>query len=364
MSSTETPNVMLWIYRICTAFVYCLGLLFFLEFATGLALKQYKKMQRGATNFEVLDSKLAEELKTVQSEIDLNLYRWYTNKPNFKGQHVVTDESGFRIDAPLTSKDKTLGMYGGSTTFSVMTSQRDTIADQLTNMINDYQVMNFGVGGYSTGAEIMTFVESLRLYPKITHAIFYDGVNELGRQRDSFSNGIPSSSYDLIGSPYPGGLNLALSREQGLGITLKSTNIYRVSEWILRKLNSPMHLEDSASLNKIVDRYFSNIRVLRAICREFQVKCYFVWQPTIFNTDEHVLTNRELKIRSETPMKSYVELSNLILSDKRAEEFQLVDLTEALNFKDNSIEIFHDWCHLNAAGNKMVASALRNAISF
>ena len=66
----------------------------FIDFSSGFALSIYKYQQRGATEFDRVDPEVIKELKEVQSNKELNIYRWYNNLPNFRGKHLITDRSG------------------------------------------------------------------------------------------------------------------------------------------------------------------------------------------------------------------------------------------------------------------------------
>lgn len=341
--------------------LYIVILYLFIEIAAGLALDSYKKNQRGATDYSILDSEAISELTEVQQNVKLNLYRWYSNKANFKGKHVVTDASGFRINKETLTNDEIVGMFGGSTTFSVLTSQENTIPNLLSNLISGRQVLNFGVGGYSTGAEIMTFVEALRAYPKMKSAIFYDGVNELGRPLERVG-GMYNNSYELIGSPYVTGEINAISRSIP-GISIADSNIYYIYKRILPILNKN---EDPSKkderLISIKHRYFENVRVLSGICSEYEVECIFVWQPSIFTTSKNSLTVRENQILNETPMKEYTELTAMIFQDKRSKHFNIINLSNALNKKPPTEQYFYDWCHLSREGNKLIANEIANIL--
>ena len=227
MNSTKFDNVTKKISLTAAWLLYILVLYLFVEIVAGYVLDIYRKNQRGATDYTILDPIAKKELAEVQRNTELNLYRWYSNMPNFRGDHVITDESGFRINPETITGDKIVGMFGGSTTFSVITSQKGTIPNQLSDILPGRQVLNFGVGGYSTGAEIMTFVEALRLYPKMETAIFYDGVNELGRALERIGDKNISNSYNLIGAPYiTGEINAIIKRQPG--ISLADSNLFYI----------------------------------------------------------------------------------------------------------------------------------------
>ena len=342
-------------------FLYILILYLFTEIAAGYALDIYKKNQRGATDYTILDSEAMLELAEVQGKNHLNLYRWYSNYANFRGKHVVTDASGFRINTESITNDEIVGMFGGSTTFSVLTSQDGTIPNLLSDILPGHQVLNFGVGGYSTGAEIMTFVEALRAYPKMKTAIFYDGVNELGRPLERLG-AVYNNSYELIGPPYVTGEINAISRSIP-GISLADSNLYYIYKRILPILNKKEDpLEKEKRMLSIVQRYYDNVRVLSGICAEYEVECFFIWQPSIFTTSKDSLTTRENQILTETPMQEYIELTKMIFQDKRSKYFNLTDLSNALDNKPATDQYYYDWCHLSKDGNELVANEIASII--
>ncbi len=337
--------------------LYILLLYLFTEIIAGYALDSYKKNQRGATDYTILDSEAMVELTEVQRNANLNLYRWYSNQANFNGQHVVTDASGFRINKDTLTNDEVVGMFGGSTTFSVLTSQDGTIPNLLSDILPGRQVLNFGVGGYSTGAEIMTFVEALRAYPKMKTAIFYDGVNELGRPLERLG-AVYNNSYELIGSPYVTGEINAISRSIP-GISLADSNLYYIYKRILPILNKKADsIDKQKRMLSIVHRYFENVRVLHGICSEYEVECIFIWQPSIFTTSKDVLTARENQILNETPMENYNALTKMIFQDERSKYFNIIDLSSALNTKPATDQYYYDWCHLSMKGNAIVANEI------
>ena len=104
-----------------------------------------------------------------------HLMRWYSLEPNHSGRFVRTDRLGFRNESPPAT-DQAMAFFGGSTMFSTTTDQGQTIPaffDLLTGP--GAHALNFGVGGYSTSAEIGAFIEAKRAYPQIRTALFYDG---------------------------------------------------------------------------------------------------------------------------------------------------------------------------------------------
>lgn len=342
--------------------VYLLFLFLFTEFCLGIALNFYFKNQRGSTDFTNVNPEVFEELREVQKKHQLNLYRWYNNIPNYAGKYVTTDASGFRINVKKLNDSDIIGMFGGSTTFSTLTDQQGTIANLLSKKLPNYQVLNFGVGGYSTGAEIMTFVEAIRKYPKIQTAIFYDGANELGRAFDRFRERRLSNSSDLIGTPYFEGKLRAIRNENGLQIGLRNSNIYYVYRLISGKINLNKKFAQTNQvddmLNNIVNRYFSNLKVINGICKEHDVICLFIWQPTLFTLDDKKLSKEEQLIKDSTPRSDYRFLTKKILSDERAKEYEVKNLTWVFDKKPSSQQIYYDWCHVSLEGNILVAEAL------
>ena len=361
MSLIRFDNIKKKVSLISSWLVYFVVILVFTEIAAGFALDIYRKIQMGATDYTILDPQVNDELGKVQGNTSLNVYRWYSNLANFRGQHVITDASGFRIDPQKITSDEIVGMFGGSTTFSVITSQEDTIPDLLSDMLKSKQVLNFGVGGYSTGAEIMTFVEALRFYPTMTTAIFYDGVNELGRSFEQHEGVSYPNSYKLIGAPYFEGMNTAISNGLPLGISLADSNLYYIYQRIQQLLNINNNaLGVELRLEAILNRYFDNIKVLSAICSEYEIRCIFAWQPTIFTTSKDSLNQKELELLNDTPRGDYKKLTQMVFEDDRSKLFGVINLTDALDSKPTDDQYFYDWCHLNADGNRLVVSAISN----
>jgi hypothetical protein len=366
MISTETAKenqISTFIQKLGAWLLYVIFLIFVAEIAAGFALDLYRKSRVDSTDFSVMSKDLSKELAHVQGRANLSLYRWYQNLPNFNGMYVITDPSGFRIDQRALDNRVQIGMYGGSTTFSVLTDQKNTIADQLSQKNDIYQLLNFGIGGYSTSAEIMTLVESLRIYPNIKIAIFYDGVNELGRAIEGqIKNLNGNESEFILGTPYIDGVQAAIRNSTGPGFSLNQSNLFYIYDRILAR----KRMNDSLSydlLQSVKERYFANLKILSAICNEYELKCIFIVQPSIHTTHDSVLTDSEIRIKKNDIFgKNYPQLINEIFSDDRANKFNIIDLSTALNSKENTLRVFYDWHHLNSEGNKIIANQIKSEI--
>jgi len=330
------------------------------EVTASYGLDIYRKYRADSTDFGSVDRSLLKELTLVQIPPTLSQYRWYQNLQNFQGVHVITDAGGFRIDHRTFDNRIKVGMFGGSTTFSALTDQKGTIADQISQQSDIYQVLNFGVGGYSSSAEIMTFVESIRAYPSLRIAFFYDGVNELGRALEGGFKGLKSNESEfLLGTPTVDGVRRALKNTNDYGFVLNQSNLFYIYRRILRPSNTTF-IVNQEFLTSVKERYFANIKVLNGICKEHNIKCFFVIQPSIYSTRESVLHESELIIKkNEKYGQNYPELTGMILSDDRAKSHGLIDMTSALNNKSNKERVFYDWHHLTSIGNQYISNQLK-----
>ncbi len=229
----KISNIENWILTISKLILYLVFCTFLLEIGAKFTRKIYGRIRTDtALSLTKKELPAKEELAIVQRKSRLSAHRGFKNKSNFKGNYVVTDQYGFRIDQRKINDKIAVGFFGGSTAFSVYTSQNETIPDQMNNLSNTHQFLNFGVGGYSSSNEIMTFIESLRAYPTIELAIFYDGVNELGNANGGLPyEGNPDyASEDLIGHPYQYGFANAFFRNQLAKFSFMptNTNIYYI----------------------------------------------------------------------------------------------------------------------------------------
>ena len=315
-----------------------------------------------ATSDDVLTPELKAELRQAHKFL-FYPSRWYTAQPNFRGKFVQTDTVGFRIDSSKLKGEKAIGFFGGSTMFSTWTNQAGTIPANVN--IKGFESLNFGIGGYSTTAEIMAFIEATRLYPKISIVAFYDGVNEVARHlelvQDTSRRG---DLYTKIGYYFRSGVDMAVSNEaDSLTFSYSSSFLH-----IIRRLISAKKLQDYQQQDlvnvarEIVNIYYANIDDIKRLAESKGIVPIFFWQPSVFTTKKN-LTDREMKFADDRSMirKLYPLVTTMILSDPRRRGVNIYDLTEALDQLQG--EVFYDWCHINERGNAVIGEVIENRIA-
>jgi hypothetical protein len=341
--------------------IYILFLILLLEGASAIALKIYYSSYKNI-NYDLAVPEVMNELEIVQSQNIFFPTRWYTNKLNFNGKYVTTDKSGFRIDSNKTTKTKNIAFFGGSTMFSISTKQSETIPDQIN--FENFNSLNFGVGGYSSTVEIPTFIEAINKFQNIRIAVFYDGVNEFGRYIEMLQDKAPIDLFTYVGYYYKPGIVFSMNEAQlqNNQISYKSSFLWlclRLKEKINAMIQptNKTNLEDVAT--KIADQYLNNLEIIDIISKGKKIKPLFFWQPNIFTTKKE-LTNSELKIvsKDKTIIPKLAKLvHDKVMVDPRAKKLHIIDLTHSLdNIKG---DIFYDWCHLNGEGNSAVANQMK-----
>src|SRR6516162_4272037 len=188
--------------------LYLLLLVGFVEAASWAAIQFYNwAFLQNPRNAVVAEPDPAGEVEAVMSNSILFPTRWYMCQPNFRGRYVVTDDAGFRIDPTAVTEAKSIGFFGASIMFSILTRQEHTIPALVH--LPGFNSLNFGVPGYSTAAELPTLLEALRKY-RLEVAIFYDGVNEIGRYVEMLQDGAPEA-FAAVGYYYRGGIDGAFA---------------------------------------------------------------------------------------------------------------------------------------------------------
>jgi len=357
--------------KIAGVIAYLIFLAIVLEVSSALILKGYDRyFTHRHSKFEQLSEARKEVEETWRGSV-LMPTRWYASKPNYRGKHVTTDRYGFRIEPDSAVESKSIGFYGGSTMFSVMTDQRHTIPASVN--LKGFNSLNFGVPGYSTSAEFPTFVESLRLYPNIKAAVFYDGVNEVGRMLEYYESGeFNDGLFKNTGYYSPYTMELALSNLRYSGRIAYNPKwmelIYRVYFKLLRLKKDPnpdQKLDQTAELlaNQIAELYVANVRDISAFARAKGIKAVFVWQPTLFTTKKALTTSEQaMRDRDKSLAPTLMRMvTDKVLADKRLKEVEFIDLTNV--FDGISEDLFLDWNHVTGTGNSMVANKLTGVLT-
>ncbi len=137
--------------------------------------KQNKKIEiskRSAVDYPVLAKEMSDLYYSLPR---YHPTRWYTPPSNYRGKYVTTDRYGLRIDRKVVKSDATkILFFGGSTMFSTTTRDQGAIPEIINRRLRlDKTIcLNYGIGGYSTYAEIGAFCEALRREKNCKIAVF------------------------------------------------------------------------------------------------------------------------------------------------------------------------------------------------
>lgn len=277
--------------------------------------------------------------------------------------------------APLGEAEYILWTFGGSTMENSETTDSLTLANTWAKIFNSAagptHVKNFGTGGFLSSYELIKFQKLLREVPDEelpNLVIFYDGFNDA---LFGFQYGPGSMQIDLA-------LKLqALVENDDLNI-----GIYSLSRWLSEKsalwtrtgarvvsyLLFPFPEPDTseAVLTDTVQIYLSNVRLTQAICKEYEIRCFFVLQPLIVTKvpltplEQTVLDELEGHPRfgkdgSEFIREFYIRIDGEL---SRADHF--INAGNVLDGRDKPD--FYDLGHVGVYSPPVIAEAVANII--
>ena len=247
-------------------------------------------------------------------------YRSYRVRPNVKGEFVSTDSLGRRYTkGSLDPKNKdgiTIGMFGGSTLFGIGSeSDLHTIPSLLFSELNKknsapfYKVFNYGVEGYNQTQEMIYLIESLRIQ-NFDIVIFYDFLNESlhgYREANLKKNQVPVSFLrpTLLS---PGFFHRYIGIESSLTTKLKNfirpMYSYRMYNYLKFKfqlaktgeIEARAFFDDNirlAKVHRVVENYYQNAKIIRAIGKHYNFVPIFILQPTLFTKKNYPILKKQ-----------------------------------------------------------------------
>jgi hypothetical protein len=315
--------------------------------------------------------------------IEFHPYRWYRLPANYSGKYFKTDGYGFRNDPNIDLENKiVMAFYGGSTMFSIKTSQEKTIPGIINTMpgVQDSVIaLNMGIGAYSSSNELNTFLETSRNYP-IHTAVFFDGVNEVTRYLEKFMYRPDDSLYHSIGFPYFSTLEIAFGntlKKQATEYEVKKKSTWKPATYwvaisIIGKLKNLLHINSPetqsetawgeagyAQAGKIAAQlYLNNIRDISAIAKSRGIRAVFILQPTLFSSSR---TGDDVEKSYTESAHPFVEAIHRYTYDEIRKasktDLEFYDLSDAFDDLPEG-KYFYDWHHCNAKANEHLATKI------
>jgi hypothetical protein len=197
-------------------------------------------------------------------------------------------------------------------------------------------VVNFGTGGFQSSLENIKFQELLRQVPaneRPAVVIFYDGFNDAGLatlfKAGSYQNDLVKKIEALIKGHHVKMFFYSLGNLVGdLSTYWKNEVAFKYS----RAIFGEKFIEyDHDNLIKAVEIYEMNSKMIRGVCREFEIKPIFLLQPMIFTKSNLTDFEKKMSLPPDNPklifMKEFYRLARK--SMKKYDDF--FDLSDILN---------------------------------
>jgi hypothetical protein len=191
---------------------------------------------------------------------------------------------------PLDGAEHIIWTFGGSTMENTETTDSLTIANTWARAFNrelgGVHVKNFGTGGFFSSYQLIKFQRLLREVPQAEHptiGIFYDGYNDA---EFGFQYGPGSLQKDLVLKlqALVNGRHLVLWSNASSRLLARHSRLWqrtgaRLVEAKLFPFPEPHPTPEN--LAAAVRIYTSNVRMIRAICETFEIRCFFILQPLL-----------------------------------------------------------------------------------
>ena len=318
---------------------------------------------RGALDYRVLgfyeDGGPTPDSRDFWLEQSQTRIRWspytYWVVDAFDGEYVNVDASGIRHTPDYTEASTAthVALYGGSTVWGEGSRDAYTIPGHLARLLNEadmpQHVVNLGQTGYVSTQDALMFQFQLIGEDPPDIAIFYQGFNDV----------LSAWGNDLVG--------VTLQEAQRLGDS-EAGRLLRMGQPVLRP---PLYaLTDydltlsgaaPATPENIVERWFSNQRLVQTLADAYGVEVAFVWQPMLIHKTTLSDVERDIVSRTERERPGLFDLYAQAdaLVEARMDEApaeRLVLLSEL--FTDVETSLYIDLVHINEVGNALVAESL------
>ncbi|MFC1811224.1 SGNH/GDSL hydrolase family protein [Thermodesulfobacteriota bacterium] len=278
----------------------------------------------------------------------INYVSYYPSRSNVSASRNVPGSY------PIGKGDITIWLFGGSTMQNAETIDELTIANQLAVNLKKSgikaTVVNFGMGAFQSTLESIKFQELLRKVNKKERpdgVIFYDGFNDAGTafvfEAGSLQEDLSKKMEALVNGYHGKLLIYSLSNLLGkISHYWRDRLSYKFSTKIL--FGQDLIKNNSENLLKAVDIYESNTRMVRGICKEFDIKPFFILQPMLFTKAK--LTEFEQKFITKSNigtikfMKKFYEM----VRERMKNNDDFYDLSDIFN--DSQRNDFFDLGHI------------------
>lgn len=227
--------------------------------------------------------------------LDLEYAPWVQFK-TIDYESVHTNVKGFlRKSEPSLCGDvndgknnvRNIYFFGGSTMFGANVSDNQTIPSHFVDILSGknkkarVRVFNYGQPYYYSTQELFLLFSLIAEGKQPKTVVFFDGLNDVLQAGNSYYRypfyTASLKEIFLSGQPKIAPLLIAL---------FQKTNTYQALRKINNKLNTknlsylpPINISEDECAQKIAKNYLDMIKTTQALCRVFNIKCYFFWQP-------------------------------------------------------------------------------------
>lgn len=271
----------------------------------------------------------------------------------------VTYLDGKRLTLPSISQwKKTIHVFGGSTIMGTGAIDRFTIPSfiQKTLINNQIRVLNYGFPSYVTSQQNNTLESFANDIKEEDIVIYYDGGND-------FWNSVMLANFNgsMVGYNQTNKYQIYVFLVRGwLSQNSKTYQLLSDLKHGRKKTTDQCDVDYQAALKRIPKAakiYSNEINKAKLISESLGAKFFHFYQPTIFDStnlttyEEEILSQNPCWITARTFKNSF---DNIFLKTSQ----ESIDLSDKLVGKD----LFFDYIHTSAEGNKLISEIIVNSI--
>ncbi|MGH9876489.1 MAG: SGNH/GDSL hydrolase family protein [Nitrososphaerales archaeon] len=264
-------------------------------------------------------------------------------------------------------------MFGGSTMWGAGARDDFTIPSFFAKIARSKgitcNVTNFGQPGYVSTQGVIELLLQLQNGNVPDVVIFYDGVNDTFAAFQQGVAGLPQNEFNREAE-----FNLLQRSElRSLAVqdVINQLSALRFINGMLdrfgarqddtpfRPLEYAKPMTDKQALAQaVVEKYLSNITLVRALSKFYGFKCLFYWQPVIY-LKQHLTSYERQAIELEYNFAGMKELyaETYAFLEKRGKELEGDFVFHNISSIFNQVHepIYIDYCHVSEKGNSMIA---------